>query len=77
MRAFGAVEKFRTPGPDGKIGHAEMQLGTSVFMLADENPEMNARGPKSVGGSPVSLIVYVEDVAPEEMDRRMKAQRQA
>ncbi len=61
-KAFGAIEKFRMPVPGGRIGHAEMRLGTSMFMLADENPEMGARSPKSVGGTPVSLMVYVEDV---------------
>jgi PhnB protein len=48
-------------GEGGKIGHAELEIGDSVIMLADEHPEMNARGPKSVGGTPVSLHVYVED----------------
>jgi PhnB protein len=49
-------------GPDGKVGHAELQLGDSVLMLADEYPDMNAIGPKGVGGSPVTLHLYVEDV---------------
>lgn len=122
QKAFGAEEKFRMPGPDGKIGHAEMRLGSSMFMLADENPNLGARSPKSVGGTPITLMVYVddvdkvfaravaagakverplanqfygdrtggvtdpfghkwylathvEDVPPEEMDRRMKAQK--
>lgn len=120
-RAFGAAELFRMPGPDGRIGHAELQVGTSRLMLADENPGMKAFGPAHFGGSPVTLMLYVEDVdkviqravdagatierpianqfygdrsggivdpfqhrwyiathvedvAPEEMDRRMKAQ---
>ena len=47
--------------PDGKVGHAELEIGDSVIMLADEHPEMDARGPKTVGGTPVSLHVYVED----------------
>ena len=59
---LGATERMRMDGPDGKIGHAEVEIGNSVVMLADENPEMNARGPRSIGGSPVSLMVYVEDV---------------
>jgi PhnB protein len=59
---FGAEVRMTMPGPDGKIGHAELTLGGSVIMLADEFPEMGARGPKTVGGSPVSLHVYVEDV---------------
>jgi PhnB protein len=61
-RAFGAVETFRMDGPEGKIGHAELKVGDSHVMLADENPAMGARGPKTVGGSPISLVLYVEDV---------------
>lgn len=49
-------------GPDGRIGHAELQLGDSVIMLSDEYPEAGAVGPKTVGGSPVMLNVYVADV---------------
>ena len=49
-------------GPDGKIGHAELEIGDSVIMLADEHPDMDAVGPKTVGGTPVSMHVYVEDV---------------
>ena len=58
---LGATERLRMPGPDGKLGHAELELGSSVIMLADENPDMDIRGPRSIGGSPVSLHVYVED----------------
>jgi PhnB protein len=61
-RAFGASETMRIAAPDGKIGHAEIRLGDSVVMLADEHPEMGARGPRTYGGSPVSLMLYVEDV---------------
>ena len=61
-KAFGAVERFRMPKPDGKIAHAEIQIGNSMIMMADEYPEMNARGPQTIGGSPVSLCLYVEDV---------------
>jgi PhnB protein len=50
------------PGPEGKVGHAELSIGDSLIMLADEFPDMGARGPESVGGSPVSIHVYVEDV---------------
>lgn len=60
--AFGATERMRLEMPGGIIGHAELQLGTSVIMLADEFPQMNARGPEAYGGSPVSLHVYVTDV---------------
>ena len=61
-RAFGAIELFRFPTPDGKIGHAEIKVGDSPIMLADEHPDMGYKGPKSLGGSPVSLMIYVEDV---------------
>lgn len=59
---FGAQERMRLPGPDGKIGHAELTIGNSVLMLADESADMGALGPKSVGGTAVSLMVYVPDV---------------
>jgi PhnB protein len=59
---LGAEERLRMGGPDGKVGHAELQLGDSVVMLADEFPGMGAPSPKTVGGSPVTLMVYVEDV---------------
>lgn len=59
---FGANERMRMPAPDGKIGHAELELGDSVIMLADVFPEMGGPSPKSLGGSPVTLMVYVEDV---------------
>jgi len=61
-KAFGAVEIMRMPGPDGRVMHAEISIGNSRLMIADECPEMNARSPKSLGGSPVSLLLYVEDV---------------
>ena len=61
-RAFGATELFRMPAPGGKIGHAEIKIGDSVIMLADEYPEMGYRSPKSIGGAAVSLMVYVEHV---------------
>ena len=57
-----AVELFRMPAPGGKIGHAEMRIGDSPVMLADEHPEMGASGPKTVGGTPVKLMLYIEDV---------------
>lgn len=59
---FGATERMRMPMPDGRVGHAELQIGDSVVMLADENPEMGIQGPKSVGGTPVTMSVYVDDV---------------
>jgi PhnB protein len=61
-KAFGATEMMRMPGPDGKIGHAELKIGDSPIMLADEFPEMGYKSPTSLGGSPVSLMIYVDDV---------------
>jgi PhnB protein len=59
---LGASERMRMPGPDGKVGHAELKIGDSLIMLADANPEMDVRSPKSIGGTPIALHVYVEDV---------------
>lgn len=61
-KAFGATELFRFPSPDGKVGHAEIKIGNSPIMLADEYPDMGYKGPQSLGGSPVSIMIYVEDV---------------
>ena len=61
-KALGAVELMRMPAPGGKIGHAEIRIGDSPVMLADESPEMGARSARTIGGSPISLMVYVEDV---------------
>jgi PhnB protein len=61
-RAFGATELMRMPGPGGKIGHAEIKIGDSPIMLADEVPGMGFRSPESLGGSPISILLYVEDV---------------
>ena len=61
-KAFGAKELMRFPSPDGRIMLAEIQIGDSPVMLADEMPEMGYRSPLSHGGTPVSLMVYVEDV---------------
>jgi len=61
-RAFDAKELMRIPSPGDKIGHAEIRIGDSVIMLADEHPEMDARGPSHYGGSPVSIMIYLEDV---------------
>jgi PhnB protein len=61
-KAFGATELFRFPAPEGKVGHAEIKVGDSPIMLADEYPQMGYNSPQSIGGSPVSLMIYVEDV---------------
>ena len=61
-KAFGAKELFRMPDPSGRVGHAEIKIGDSVVMLADEHPELGYLGPQSQGGTPVSLMIYVEDV---------------
>jgi len=58
---FGATEVMRMAQPDGRIGHAELKVGNSHIMLADEFPEMEHRGPLSLGSSPVSMLIYVED----------------
>ena len=59
---FGATERMRMEGPPGRVAHAELQIGDSVVMLADEFPDMDHVGPKKIGGTPVTLAVYVEDV---------------
>jgi len=61
-KVLGAKERMRMPSPGDRIGHAELELGDSLVMLADEHPEMGILGPKSVGGTPVTISVYVEDV---------------
>jgi PhnB protein len=60
-QAFGATELFRMEAPGGKIGHAEIRIGDSPIMLADEHPEMGALSPQSRGGTSVSILLYVED----------------
>ena len=57
-----AKERMRMPAPDGRIGHAELQVGDSVIMLADEFPDMGFLGPNSIGGTPVMLSIYVDRV---------------
>jgi len=61
-RAFGAKELLRMADPHGRVGHAEIKIGDSVIMLADEHPAMGYRGPRSLGGSSVSILLYLEDV---------------
>jgi PhnB protein len=69
---LGAVERMRMAGPDGKVGHAELGIGDSVIMLADEHLDMDVRGPRTVGGSPVTLHVYVEN-ADDAFERAVQA----
>jgi PhnB protein len=61
-RAFGATETMRLSEPGGRLGHAEIRIGTARVMLADENPDYGVRGPEAYGGSPVTIHLYVEDV---------------
>jgi len=61
-KAFNARERMRVPGPGGKVMHAELELGDSVIMPGDESPEMGALGPAAVGGTPVTIHLYVENV---------------
>ena len=60
--AFGATELMRMPAPEGRIGHAEVKIGDSIVMLADETLGMGYKSPRTLGGSPISLLLYVEDV---------------
>jgi PhnB protein len=62
QKAFGATEVLRLADPSGKVMHAEIKIGDSIVMLADEFPEMGAKSPQSLGGSPVGLCIYVPDV---------------
>jgi PhnB protein len=62
-KAFGAQELSRMPSPDGRLGHAEIKIGNSIVMLSDEFPEMGGKGgPQALGGSPVGMMLYVENV---------------
>jgi PhnB protein len=69
---FGAEERVRMPGPQGKVGHAELAIGDSVVMLADAFPDMGGRTPRDLGGTPVTVMVYVDDVD-AVFDRAVKA----
>lgn len=62
VKAFGAKEVMRMPLPDGKLAHAEIQIGDSMIMMADENPEWGARSPQALNGTPVGIFLYVPDV---------------
>jgi len=71
-QAFGATEKGVMKGPDGKIMHAELRIGDSLFMLADEFPQFGSLSPQTIGGSGMGLHIYVEDVD-SAFDRAVKA----
>jgi len=61
-KAFGATELCRLDSPDGKIAHGEFKIGDSIFMISEENPEWGSSSPETLGGSPVTLFIYVPDV---------------
>ena len=61
-RAFGATERTRMPGPDGKVAHAELEIGDSLIMLSDPFPQSAAKPPKELGGTTGGVFLYVEDV---------------
>jgi len=61
-KAFGATERYRMDRPDGKIGHAEIQIGDSIVMVADESSRSDSRSPKSLGGTTAGIFLYVENV---------------
>jgi PhnB protein len=71
-KVLGAKERMRMPSPGGRVGHAELELGDSVIMLSDEHPEIGVVGPKAIGGTPVTISVYVEDVD-SVFDRALEA----
>jgi PhnB protein len=61
-KAFGATELMRMTNPSGKVDHAEIRIGKGIIMLSDESPDMGAVGPKRLGGTPVGVMLYFEDV---------------
>ena len=62
QRAFGAIELLRMAAPDGKVMHAEIKIGDSIIMLSEEMPQMDARSPDSLGGTPFLILLYLENV---------------
>jgi len=75
QRAFGAVELSRLPGVDGKIMHASIRIGDSVIMLNDELPQWGAFGPKSLKGSPVTILSMSRTRTPSSRERYRRARR--
>jgi len=70
-KVFGATERMRMPAPGDKVGHAELEIGDSLIMLSDEYPDMGVLGPKTIGGTPVTISLYVDDVD-DVFDRAVK-----
>lgn len=62
IEVLGAKERVRMASPDGQVGHAELEIGRGLVMLSDEFPEMGGKSPRTVGGTPVAMMVYVDDV---------------
>jgi PhnB protein len=71
-KAFGAQERYRLPMPDGKIGHAELQIRDSIVMVSDENPQFGNQSPQALNGSPVGFALYVDNVD-QAFERAVKA----
>jgi uncharacterized glyoxalase superfamily protein PhnB len=71
-QAFGATELFRLKEPSGRIGHAEIKIGPATIMLADEFPEMNIKGPQSLGGTTIGIHLHVDNVD-QAFDRAVAA----
>ena len=61
-KAFGAEEQIRLPGPDGKLIHAAVKIGSAIVMMVDENPQWGAKSPKTLGGTPITIHLAVDDV---------------
>src|SRR5262245_45425168 len=61
-KAFGAKERMRMPAPDGSVAHAEITIGNSIVMLGDEVPQMGVKAPQTIGGTPVNIFIYTENV---------------
>ena len=78
-KAFGATEIMRMPAPGGLIGHAEFKIGNSILMIADETPDMGNKSPDTLGGTPITLLIYVENadaVFQQAVDAGAKAVRE-
>jgi PhnB protein len=76
-KVFGAAQRMRMDGPNGTVGHAEIEIDGSTIMLADEFPDMGFRSPQSIGGTSVSLHLYVQDVDACSIGRSPQARRRS